>query len=110
MGVVESLPVDAVLGWDLPILLDLLLEAEQTDEVDCGKSGDVCVNIACPVITRAQAKAGVQPLPDLDSGLCEGGTKGPRKSRRQRRFEKRLHLPEPEKRKNKRIHHLVTCG
>uniref|UniRef100_A0AAV2JG83 SCAN box domain-containing protein n=1 Tax=Knipowitschia caucasica TaxID=637954 RepID=A0AAV2JG83_KNICA len=34
---------------------------------------------------QAQAKTGVQPLPDLDSSLCEGGTKGPKKSRRQRR-------------------------
>lgn len=55
------------------------------------------VNVVCPVITRAQVKAGVQPLPDLDNSLCEGGTKGPRKSRRQRRFEKHLLLPEPEK-------------
>ncbi|KAK7910160.1 hypothetical protein WMY93_014844 [Mugilogobius chulae] len=39
-----------------------------------------------------QAKAGVEPLPDLDDGLVEGGTKGPRKSKRQRGFEKKLML------------------
>lgn len=32
----------------------------------------------------------MEPLPDFDSSLVEGGTKGPRKSRRQRRFEKKL--------------------
>lgn len=97
VGVVEGLPVDAVLGWDLPILLDLLLETEEAEGIDSGESGDVCMNVVCPVVTRAQAKADVQPLPDLDSSLREGGTKGPRKSRRQRCFEKQLKLPDPEK-------------
>lgn len=97
VGVVEGLPVDAVLGWDLPILLDLRLETEQAEGIDSGKHGDVCVNVICPVVTRAQAKDGVQPLPDLDSCLCEDSTKGPRKSRHQRCFEKQLKLPDPER-------------
>lgn len=67
--VVEGLPVNVVLGWDLPVLLDLLLETEQNEGIDSGKSGDVCVNVFCPVVTSAQVKAGVQPLPDLDSSL-----------------------------------------
>lgn len=54
------------------------------------------MNVVCPVVTRAQAKAGVESLPDLDSSLCEGGTKGLRKSRHQRRFDKHLKLPEPD--------------
>ncbi len=37
--------------------------------------------------------AGLQPLPDLDGSLLQGGTKGPRKSRRQRRLEKYLGTP-----------------
>lgn len=77
--VVEGLPVDAVLGWDLPILLDLLLETDEAEGIGSGERGDVCMNVVCPVVTRAQAKADVQPLPGLDSSLCEGGTKGPRK-------------------------------
>lgn len=89
--------MEAVLGWDLPILLDLLLETDQAEGIDSGERGDVCMKVVCPVVTRAQAKAGVQPLPDLDSSLCEGGMKGPRKSRRPRRFEKQLKLPDPEK-------------
>lgn len=83
-GVVQCLPVDAVLGWDLTILLDFLLEQNRLGGIDSGESGDVCANV-CTVITRAQAKARVHPLPNLDSSLCEGGTKGPRKSKRQRR-------------------------
>uniref|UniRef100_A0AAV2J000 SCAN box domain-containing protein n=1 Tax=Knipowitschia caucasica TaxID=637954 RepID=A0AAV2J000_KNICA len=59
VGVVENLPVDAILGWDLPVLMDLL--------------------------NKKVSEESVQPLPDLDSSLCEGGTKGPKKSRRQRR-------------------------
>lgn len=29
--VIETLTADAVLGWDLPLILDLLLEAEKTE-------------------------------------------------------------------------------
>ncbi|XP_042589350.1 uncharacterized protein LOC122138794 [Cyprinus carpio] len=52
-----------------------------------------CVLLSCPVVTWAQAKAGLQPLPDLDTSLLQGGTKGPRKSRRQRRLEKYMGTP-----------------
>lgn len=46
-----------------------------------------------PVLKRAQAKASLQPLPDLDGSLSQGGTKGPRKSRRQQRLMKYLGTP-----------------
>ncbi|KAG7478604.1 inhibitor of nuclear factor kappa-B kinase subunit beta [Solea senegalensis] len=123
-GVVEKLPVDALLGWDLPVLLDLLLETETPVETDSGENGGGGVvegNVTCPVITRAQAKTGVplltdsdnslceggtpepkaeaaeaQPLSDFDNSLFEGGTKGLRKSRRQRRFEKQLRSAVPD--------------
>ncbi|KAK7909657.1 hypothetical protein WMY93_014341 [Mugilogobius chulae] len=89
VAVVDNLPVDLVLGTDLPVLLDLLQKMECENVCDVN---DVTGNVSCPVVTRAQAKAGVEPLPDLDDGLVEGGTKGPRKSKRQRRFEKKLML------------------
>ncbi|KAK7938780.1 hypothetical protein WMY93_002106 [Mugilogobius chulae] len=94
VGVVEHLPVDAILGWDLPVLMDLLTENDTSDIASGGKS-DCVVDVSCPVLTRAQAKTGVQPLPDLDSSLCEGGAKGPRKTRRQRRFEKEMYSAKP---------------
>ena len=99
VGVVEKLPVPALLGWDLPVLLDLLSEGETKDS-DCVR------DLSGPVITRAQARAGVtsdsrqekepDPFSTLDSSLFEGGTKGPRKSRRQRRFEKALQSRQPD--------------
>ncbi|KAK7880009.1 hypothetical protein WMY93_033328 [Mugilogobius chulae] len=95
VGVVEHLPVDAILGWDLPVLMDLLTENDTSDKVDSGWKGDCVADVSCPVLTRAQAKTGVQPLPDLDSSLCEGGAKGPRKTRRQRRFEKEMYSAKP---------------
>uniref|UniRef100_A0AAV2KWG7 SCAN box domain-containing protein n=1 Tax=Knipowitschia caucasica TaxID=637954 RepID=A0AAV2KWG7_KNICA len=95
VGVVENLPVDAILGWDLPVLMDLLNE-KVSEESDSGGNSNCSMSMACPVLTRAQAKTGVQPLPDLDSSLCEGGTKGPKKSRRQRRFEKQMWSASPE--------------
>ncbi|KAK7939317.1 hypothetical protein WMY93_002643 [Mugilogobius chulae] len=113
VGVVASLPVPALLGCDLPILLDLL---QENAEADCNTE-----TLSCPVVTRAQAKACVQPQTNLDSGLdavdtqgsgvevanaqpfalmedsiFEGGTKGPKKSRRQRRFEKQLMAKQPD--------------
>ena len=36
VGVVENLPVDAILAWDLPVLMDLLHEKERSEECDCG--------------------------------------------------------------------------
>ena len=101
VGVVERLPIAAILGWDLPVLLDVLLEAGPKDS-DLGKG------LSRHAITRAQARAGVAPDPGqakgpdpelfatLDSSMFEGGTKGPRNSRRQRRFEKGLNAPEPD--------------
>ncbi|XP_026005285.1 uncharacterized protein LOC113010452 [Astatotilapia calliptera] len=91
VGVVQNLPVEVILGMDVPVLMDLLQEKEERDTETKGReTGNVQMKVLGPVVTRAQAKAGCQPLPDLDSSLCEGGTKGPRKSRRQRRFEKQL--------------------
>lgn len=52
VGVVERLPMAAILGWDLPVLLDVLLEAGPTAS-DLGKG------LSGHVITRAQARAGV---------------------------------------------------
>ena len=85
VGVVADLPVDMVLGRDMPVLHDLLaLPCEGTEPV---------ANVIGAVLTRAQAKAGLQPLPDFCDSLVEGGTKGPRKPRRQRRVEKYLGRP-----------------
>lgn len=99
VGVVEKLPVAAILGWDLPVLYDVLLEGRVKDS-DCEEA------VTGLVITRAQARAGVtaeqtvktcaEPFSDLDSSVFEGGTKGPRKSRHQRRFEKGLNSREPD--------------
>lgn len=47
-------------------------------------------------MTRAQAKAGLQPLPDLDSSLLQGGAKGQRKTCRQRRLLKYMGTPVPK--------------
>ncbi len=93
VGVVENIPVDANLGWDLPVLMELLHENELLVRTD---SEEASVNVSCPFITRAQAKPGIEPLPHLDSSLCEGGTKGPRKIRRQWHFEKQLRPTEPK--------------
>lgn len=99
VGVVEKLPVAAILGWDLPVMLDILREEGNRDIV-CEKA------LSGLVITRAQARAGAtadqtrdpcsEPFSTLDSGLFEGGNKGPRKSRRQRRFEKGLNSRGPD--------------
>ena len=101
VGVVEKLPVAAILGWDLPVLLDVLLDVE-------AKDSDGVKGLSGQVITRAQARAGVtsdpwqrkgpdpEPFSTLDSSLFEGGTKGPRKSCRQRRFEKGLKTRQPD--------------
>lgn len=40
--------------------------------------------MSCPAVTWAKAMAGLQPLPELDSRLLQGGTKGPRKPHWQR--------------------------
>ncbi|XP_039469438.1 uncharacterized protein LOC120440644 [Oreochromis aureus] len=97
VGVVPNLPAEVILGMDLPVLMDLLQEKEeQWKETDVGDEGNAKLNVSGSVVTRAQAKAGCQPLPDFDSSLCEGGAKGLRKSRRQRRFEKQLWSKGPD--------------
>ncbi len=63
------------------------------DSVNVATATETPVNLSCPAITRSQARAGLQPLPDLDDSLLQDGTKGPRKSRRQRRLEKYLGTP-----------------
>ncbi len=97
VGVVENLPVEMLLGWDLPVLCDLLSKGD----CPCNPSDlalEPKMNVSCFAMTRSQAKAqaqsGVQPLPDLCGSLCEAGTKGPRKTRRQRRLEKHAGAPE----------------
>ncbi|XP_078797929.1 uncharacterized protein LOC144989406 [Oryzias latipes] len=90
VGVVDNLPVDLLLGRDIPVLVQLL-QGESSGDANQGHHQN---SVSCPVITRAQAKTGVLPLPDLDESLCEGGGKGPKKSRRQRRFEKQLGITE----------------
>lgn len=83
VGVVNGLSFDVILGTDLPVLFQLLQE-EKPDL-------DVCMNdsMVCPVVTQSQAKVGIEPLPDHDDSLRECYTKGLRKSRRQRHFEKK---------------------
>ena len=120
VAVVAKFAVAALLGWDLPVLMDLLLKNRPAN-MHSVKGGEDNVSVSFSVITRAQAKAGVplltesdsslceggtqklikddpcgQPLPDFDSSLFDGGTKGPRKSRRQLRFEKQLSSVEPK--------------
>ncbi|KAI5614553.1 hypothetical protein C0J50_11136, partial [Silurus asotus] len=90
VAVVETLPADVILGRDVPVLPELV---QANWEEERARSN---VQLACPVVTRAQAKMGLQPLPDMDSSLLQGGTKGPRKSRRQHRLEKGLGTPVPE--------------
>lgn len=74
---IETLPVDAVLGSDLPIILDLILEAEKTEGIYSEERGKASVKFACTIITQlAQEKDSVQPVPNLDISLCEGDIKG----------------------------------
>lgn len=73
VAVVESLPTDMILGKNLPILPDLL---HGTMNSDVPKAE---ANLSCPVVTRAKAKAELQPLPDLHHSLIQGGTKVPQK-------------------------------
>lgn len=89
VAIIDNLPADMILGQDLPVLNDLLQTTKNSETA----TPSAIVEMSCPVVTRAQAKAGLQPLPDLDSSLLQGGTKGPRKSRRQRRLEKYMGTP-----------------
>ena len=73
VGVVANLSVAALLGWHLPVLMDLLLENKPVN-THSGKTGEDNVSVSCTVTTRAQAKAGIPLLPDSDSSQREGGT------------------------------------
>lgn len=67
---VDNLPDYMILGRDLPVLTDLLHSVEPCISI----SNDV--NVACMVMTLAQVKTGLQPLPELHCSLLQGGTKG----------------------------------
>lgn len=69
VAIVDDLLADMNLGRDLPVLTELWHSAK-----DCVTTSDQ-VDVACPVVTRAQVKAGLQPLQDLDHCLLQGGTK-----------------------------------
>lgn len=82
VGVLENLPVEMLLGWDFPVLYDLLTDGNGP----CNAAGLVLepkMSVSCFVMTRSQAKAqaqpGLQPLPDLCGSLCEAGPNRPRK-------------------------------
>ncbi len=90
VAIVDNLPADIILGRDLPVLYELLQPTIKDSEHFVTTT---TVDLACPALTRAQARAGLQPLPNLDSSLLQGGTKGPKKPRRQRRLEKYLGTP-----------------
>ncbi|KAL0194736.1 hypothetical protein M9458_008308, partial [Cirrhinus mrigala] len=93
VAVVDNLLADMILGRDLPVLYELLQPTIKDSEHSLATA---TVDVSCPALTRAQARAGLQPLPDLDSSLLQGGTKGPKKSRRQRWLEKYLGTPASE--------------
>ncbi len=90
VAIVDNLPADIILGRDLPVLYELLQPTIKDSEHSVTTT---TVDLSCPALTRAQARAGLQPLPDLDSSLLQGGTKGPKKPRCQRRLEKYLGTP-----------------
>ncbi|XDV39343.1 hypothetical protein PO909_008599 [Leuciscus waleckii] len=93
VAIVDNLPADMILGRDLPVLYELLQPTIKDSEHSFATA---TVNLSCPALTRAQVRAGLQPLPDLDGSLLQGGTKGPKKSRRQRRLAKYLGTPASE--------------
>nr|XP_021328160.1 uncharacterized protein LOC110438927 [Danio rerio] len=88
VAVVDDLPADMILGRDLPVLSELL-------NMNCDTKLPINVALSCPVVTRAQTKTGLQPLPDFHDSLLQGGTKGPKKTHRQKRLEKGLGTPAP---------------
>lgn len=99
VAVVDNLPGDMILGRDMPVLSDLLITDVNVDhDVNLNVETDVDVTTqdaeqSFPAVTRAQAKAGVQPLLDFDSSLLQGGTKGLRKTRRERCLIKYMGTP-----------------
>ncbi|XP_023811304.1 zinc finger protein 213-like [Oryzias latipes] len=70
VGVVDHLPVDILLDRGFPMLMGLLQSEEYIHETD----------VSAPVITRSKAKMGVQPLPDLDSSMCQNATQKVKKT------------------------------
>lgn len=89
VAIVDDLPADMNLGRDLPVLTELLHSAK-----DCVTTSDQ-VDVACPVVTRVQVKAGLQPLQDFHHCLLQDRTKCPRKTCC-RQLEKGLGTPAPE--------------
>ncbi|KAI5616012.1 hypothetical protein C0J50_10699 [Silurus asotus] len=57
VAVVETLPANVILGRDVPVLPELV-QANWEEE-----RASFNVQLACPVVTRTQAKMGLQPLP-----------------------------------------------
>lgn len=90
VAVVDDLPADMILCRDFLVLLELF-----HFPTDCVTTSNL-VNVACLVVTCAQHKAGLQPLPNLHHSLLQGRIKGPRKTHHQRRLEKGLGTPAPE--------------
>lgn len=90
VAVVDNLPADIILGRDMPILTDLLIP-DMNIEHDVNQ--DVENYVCMMVVTRAQAKVAVQPLPDFDNSLLQSGTKGPRKTHHQRCLIKYMGTP-----------------
>ncbi len=76
VAIVDNLPADLILGRDLPMLYELLQPTIKDSEHSVTTTS---VDLSCPALTRAQARADLQPLPDLDSSLLQGGTKGSKK-------------------------------
>lgn len=88
VAVVTNLPAEMVLDQDLPVFNELCyLSTKQ------GTAGLNDIENVFFVVTHAQTKAGLQPLPDFDDSLLQGATKGEMKTRQQKRLLKRLGSP-----------------
>lgn len=84
-----------ILEQDLLVLFELLHAIKDCD-VESDNFANIHINDACCVTTQAQAKVGLQPLPDLDDTLLQGETKGPGKTWQQLHITKYLDAPVPE--------------
>lgn len=80
-----------ILGRDLAVLSELFFNLTKQS---CEWLNVAETETAYAVMTRAQA--GLQLLPDFDSSLLQGGTKGSKKSQGQRRLLKCLGSPVPK--------------
>ncbi|KAK7881357.1 hypothetical protein WMY93_029766 [Mugilogobius chulae] len=90
VGVMSKLPYQVILGWDLPVLRELLAKSNDKDNIIPVES--------LAVVTRSSHKQRVEPecgdgdwdLPFQDCIVPDSGcsTKGPRKSKSQKRQEK----------------------